>query len=76
MVAIILMKTLKRDFTRYSANEAEELESMDGGGHDTAAPALRRIAWCRAVSWDILTHCLVLACDVLCSGVRCHCEVP
>lgn len=31
VVAIILMKTLKRDFTRYSASEAEELESMDGG---------------------------------------------
>merc|ERR1712151_807226 len=31
VVAIILMKTLKKDFTRYSASEAEELESMDGG---------------------------------------------
>jgi transmembrane 9 superfamily protein 3 len=31
VVAIILMKTLKRDFTRYSATEAEELEAMDGG---------------------------------------------
>mmetsp|Transcript_27402 Transcript_27402/g.59866 ORF Transcript_27402/g.59866 Transcript_27402/m.59866 type:complete len:620 (-) Transcript_27402:173-2032(-) len=31
VVAIILMKTLKRDFTRYSATEAEELETMDGG---------------------------------------------
>jgi transmembrane 9 superfamily protein 3 len=35
VVAIILMKTLKRDFTRYSANEAEELESMDGGGDES-----------------------------------------
>jgi len=31
VVAIILMKTLKRDFTRYSATDAEELETMDGG---------------------------------------------
>jgi len=31
VVAIILMKTLKRDFTRYSATDVEELESMDGG---------------------------------------------
>merc|ERR1719183_3240568 len=31
VVAIILMKTLKRDFTRYSAGDADELESMDGG---------------------------------------------
>jgi len=31
VVAIILMKTLKRDFTRYSATDADELESMDGG---------------------------------------------
>lgn len=35
VVAIILMKTLKRDFTRYSASEAEELESMDGGGDES-----------------------------------------
>mmetsp|Transcript_42287 Transcript_42287/g.106574 ORF Transcript_42287/g.106574 Transcript_42287/m.106574 type:complete len:631 (+) Transcript_42287:212-2104(+) len=31
VVAIILMKTLKKDFTRYSASEADELESLDGG---------------------------------------------
>lgn len=30
VVAIILMKTLKRDFTRYASNE-DELESLDGG---------------------------------------------
>lgn len=35
VVAIILMKTLRRDFTRYSATEAEELESMDGGGDES-----------------------------------------
>jgi len=35
VVAIILMKTLKRDFTRYSAADAEELESMDGGGDES-----------------------------------------
>mmetsp|Transcript_105213 Transcript_105213/g.280086 ORF Transcript_105213/g.280086 Transcript_105213/m.280086 type:complete len:646 (-) Transcript_105213:109-2046(-) len=35
VVAIILMKTLKRDFTRYSATDAEELESMDGGGDES-----------------------------------------
>jgi len=35
VVAIILMKTLKRDFTRYSATEAEELESMDGGADES-----------------------------------------
>eukprot|EP00440_Ansanella_granifera_P003608 gb/GFBE01003912.1/.p1 GENE.gb/GFBE01003912.1/~~gb/GFBE01003912.1/.p1 ORF type:complete len:625 (+),score=126.51 gb/GFBE01003912.1/:1-1875(+) len=35
VVAIILMKTLKRDFTRYSASEAEELESMDGVGDES-----------------------------------------
>jgi len=31
VVAIILMKTLKKDFTRYAASEADELESLDGG---------------------------------------------
>jgi len=31
VVAIILMKTLKRDFTRYSAADGDELEAMDGG---------------------------------------------
>merc|ERR1712217_994152 len=35
VVAIILMKTWGRDFTRYSASEAEELESMDGGGDES-----------------------------------------
>merc|ERR1719433_1733640 len=35
VVAIILMKTLKRDFTRYSTTDAEELESMDGGGDES-----------------------------------------
>jgi len=35
VVAIILMKTLKRDFTRYSVTDAEELESMDGGGDES-----------------------------------------
>merc|ERR1719221_181782 len=35
VVAIILMKTLRRDFTRYSASEAEELESMDGGADES-----------------------------------------
>jgi transmembrane 9 superfamily protein 3 len=31
VVAIILMKTLKRDFTRYSAADGEELDALDGG---------------------------------------------
>lgn len=31
VVGIILMKTLKRDFTRYAATDADELESMDTG---------------------------------------------
>jgi transmembrane 9 superfamily protein 3 len=31
VVAIILMKTLKRDFTRYSASDADELDTLDGG---------------------------------------------
>lgn len=35
VVAIILMKTLKRDFTRYSASEAEELENLDGIGDES-----------------------------------------
>ncbi|CAE7611870.1 TM9SF3 [Symbiodinium natans] len=35
VVAIILMKTLKRDFTRYSASEAEELENLDGVGDES-----------------------------------------
>mmetsp|Transcript_76337 Transcript_76337/g.247202 ORF Transcript_76337/g.247202 Transcript_76337/m.247202 type:complete len:644 (+) Transcript_76337:71-2002(+) len=35
VVAIILMKTLKKDFTRYSATDAEELESMDGGSDES-----------------------------------------
>merc|ERR1719215_1200961 len=30
VVAIILMKTLKRDFTRYATND-DEIESLDGG---------------------------------------------
>jgi len=35
VVAIILMKTLKQDFTRYSASEAEELENLDGVGDES-----------------------------------------
>mmetsp|Transcript_22061 Transcript_22061/g.50405 ORF Transcript_22061/g.50405 Transcript_22061/m.50405 type:complete len:617 (-) Transcript_22061:50-1900(-) len=35
VVAIILMKTLKRDFMRYSVTEAEELESLDAGGDES-----------------------------------------
>merc|ERR1719394_194856 len=29
------MKTLKRDFIRYSENDADELDSMDGGGDES-----------------------------------------
>eukprot|EP00928_Gymnodinium_smaydae_P069346 TRINITY_DN5278_c0_g2_i1.p1 TRINITY_DN5278_c0_g2~~TRINITY_DN5278_c0_g2_i1.p1 ORF type:complete len:666 (+),score=127.45 TRINITY_DN5278_c0_g2_i1:137-2134(+) len=31
VVAIILMKTLKRDFTRYAMSDFDELDTMDGG---------------------------------------------
>merc|ERR550537_1089607 len=35
VVTIILMKTLKRDFTRYSTTETEELESMDNASDES-----------------------------------------
>jgi len=35
VVAIILMKTLKRDFTRYSTTDADEIESLDTGGDES-----------------------------------------
>jgi len=68
VVAIILMKTLKRDFTRYSASEAEELDSLDQGGDESG--------W-KQVSGDVFRRPdhLALLSVVHASGVHLACTV-
>jgi len=78
VVAIILMKTLKRDFTRYSASDAEELESMDGGGDESGWKQVNGDVFRRPDHLAIFTvvHATGchLACTILCTLLFAMCN--
>lgn len=67
VVAIILMKTLKRDFTRYSATEAEELEAMDGGGDDSGWKQVNGDVFRRPDHLAIFTVVYASGCHLACT---------
>jgi len=67
VVAIILMKTLKRDFTRYSASEAEELESMDGVGDESGWKQVNGDVFRRPDHLAIFTVVYASGCHLACT---------
>jgi transmembrane 9 superfamily protein 3 len=67
VVAIILMKTLKRDFTRYSATEAEELEAMDGGGDESGWKQVNGDVFRRPDHLAIFTVFYATGCHLACT---------
>jgi len=66
VVAIILMKTLKRDFTRYSATEAEELD-MDGGGDESGWKQVNGDVFRRPDHLAIFTVLHATGCHLACT---------
>jgi transmembrane 9 superfamily protein 3 len=69
VVAIILMKTLKRDFTRYSVTEAEELESMDGGADESGWKQVNGDVFRRPDHLAIFTVFYATGCHLACTVV-------
>ncbi|CAE8683364.1 unnamed protein product [Polarella glacialis] len=67
VVAIILMKTLKRDFTRYSASEAEELESLDGVGDESGWKQVNGDVFRRPDHLSIFTVVYASGCHLACT---------
>jgi len=68
VVAIILMKTLKRDFTRYSASADEELESMDAGGDESGWKQVNGDVFRRPEHLAIFTTLYATGCHLGCTG--------
>jgi len=67
VVAIILMKTLKRDFTRYSASEAEELESLEGVGDESGWKQVNGDVFRRPDHLAIFTVMYASGCHLACT---------
>mmetsp|Transcript_68246 Transcript_68246/g.192402 ORF Transcript_68246/g.192402 Transcript_68246/m.192402 type:complete len:632 (-) Transcript_68246:116-2011(-) len=67
VVAIILMKTLKRDFTRYSVNEAEELDTMDGSGEESGWKQINGDVFRRPDNLALFTVFHATGCHLACT---------